>query len=49
MLSVGVLAYAIGKMEGVSGKRGWQWFVLSLYIESWTELLIFKGSSLLKA
>lgn len=24
----GILAYLIGKMDGVGGKRGWAWFVL---------------------
>jgi hypothetical protein len=26
-LHSGVLAYAIGKMDGVGGKRGWQWWI----------------------
>lgn len=27
---LGILAYAIGKMDGVSGLRGWAWYVCSL-------------------
>ncbi|KAH9065315.1 major facilitator superfamily domain-containing protein [Lactarius vividus] len=27
----GILAYSIGKMEGVGGKRGWQWQVLFVH------------------
>ena len=27
LLCAGVFAYAIGNMDGVGGKRGWQWCV----------------------
>jgi hypothetical protein len=40
---LGILAYAIGKMEGVSGLRGWAWCVCSLCYDDDTYLVI--GSS----
>lgn len=30
LASTGVLAYGIGKMDGVGGKRGWAWYVFSM-------------------
>lgn len=25
--NAGILAYAIGKMDGVGGRKGWEWYV----------------------
>lgn len=28
----GVLAYIIGKMDGIGGRKGWQWYKMSLAV-----------------